>query len=800
MFRFLIAAALVAVCAHPAAAQSAIEGSVADATGAALTGVRLELRLPSGEVRTTTSAADGTFRFEGLPAGRYTVRAERDAFAPRMVVAQVDGPITTLDITLDTLAINESLTVVGAPAAPMLDAPASTSNRLGLTIRETPATVDVVTFAQAQSRGLRSTVEAVATVPAVAVAGLPSSPGITAIRGFTGGAISQLFDGTRVTTSTMITRNYDTWSFDRIEILKGPASVLYGEGALAGAINFVPKRPSFSSPSAEALISYGTMNTPRLAAGATGPLGERAAYRADIAWMQTDGFVDDAGSGTFAANAAVDVRLTPRATLGLSVDHFRDDYTLGYWGTPLVPAAVATKPLDVVSDSRGYVLDEVLRDVNYNVSDAIVDAYSTWVRARLDIALNSTWRLQNDAYLYDALRRYENSEVHTYLPATGLMTRSTVGITHDHRFYGNRFALASDTQILGRRNRFVAGLEANRNDFFTPRRFGSTTSVDLYNPVRGIFPAEDTSAAFPGPGNRVNFDSDVNLVSVFTEDAWSIAPRLTLVGGLRYDRMHLDRVTNDLNASTITAFDQTYEPTSWRAGAVFDLAPQTQAFTQFTSAVAPVATVLLISQANAAFDLTTGVSWEGGLKSTHAGGKLNLTGSVFWIEQDDILTRDPNNFNVTVQGGTQASTGVEVSASWFVTPQLRLDANGAMMDARFVTLLEAGGVDRSGMVPPNVPEQTANLWATYRFDDLPLTVAGGIRHQGRFFTSNANSTEVSGWTTLDALVSWRVKAGDITLRGRNLTDAVVGEWTGASASQVILGAPRSAELAFVTRF
>lgn len=771
-----------------------------DATGGALPGVRLELRSPSGDARTGTSDTDGTYRFEDLAPGRHTLRAEREGFVPRMVVADVAEAPTTVDISLDTLALTESLTVVGAPAAPMLDSLASTSSRLGLTIRETPATVDVVTFAQAQARGLRSTVEAVASVPAVAVATLPSSPGIAAIRGFTGAAISQLFDGTRVTTATIITRNYDTWSFDRIEILKGPASVLYGEGALAGAINFVPKRPSFQSRSAEALISYGTMNTPRLAAGATGPLGEKTAYRADVAWMQTDGFVDDAGSGTFAANGALDFRLSPQATLGVAVDHFRDNYTTGYWGTPLVPASVARRPTDIVTDSRGYVLDEALRDINYNVNDAVVDAHSTWVRARLDWALNASWRLQNDAYFYDALRTYENSEVHTFVPDQGLMTRSTVGITHDHRFFGNRLALASDTHLGGRRNRFAAGLEVNRNDFFTPRRFGSTTSVDPYAPARGAFPTEDTASVFPGAGNRVDFDSDVNLVSLFAEDALSIAPRLTLVGGVRYDRLALDRTITDLNASTATSFDRTFGPASWRAGAVVDVRPQTQLFTQFTSAVAPVATVLLISQANAAFDLTSGVSWEGGIKSTIAGGKVNVTGSVFWIEQEDILTRDPNNFNITVQGGTQASTGAEVSASVFLTPELRLDVNGALMDARFVTLLEAGGVDRSGNVPPNVPERTANVWATYRLGALPLTVAGGVRYQGRFFTDNANSTEVAGWTTLDALVSWRVRAGDITLRGRNLTDAIVGEWTGASASQVILGAPRSAELAFAVRF
>jgi iron complex outermembrane receptor protein len=122
------------------------------------------------------------------------------------------------------------------------------------------------------------------------------------------------------------------------------------------------------------------------------------------------------------------------------------------------------------------------------------------------------------------------------------------------------------------------------------------------------------------------------------------------------------------------------------------------------------------------------------------------------------------------------------------------------MDARFVELIEAGGVNRAGNVPPNVPERTANVWAAYRLRGMPLTVAGGLRYQGRFYTNNANSTTVSGWTTLDALASWHLAKGDITVRGRNLTDEIVGEWTGASASQIMLGAPRSVEVGFTVRF
>jgi iron complex outermembrane receptor protein len=81
-----------------------------------------------------------------------------------------------------------------------------------------------------------------------------------------------------------------------------------------------------------------------------------------------------------------------------------------------------------------------------------------------------------------------------------------------------------------------------------------------------------------------------------------------------------------------------------------------------------------------------------------------------------------------------------------------------------------------------------------------MTFVGGVRHQGRFFTNNANSTEVDGVTLLDAQVIWRMRSADITLRGRNLTDAQYAEWTGASASQMQLGAPRSIDVSYHVRF
>lgn len=805
----LTVSALAAPLAAAASAQPtrALEGTVRDGAGDAVQGARVQARGAAGVPRVTLSDAAGRFRIDGLAPGRYAVRAEHDSFAA--AAATVDLPDTAsaseaeaairVDLTLDVLAA-ESLTVTGVAARKELDVPTAAGSRTGLTARETPATLDVITAADARERGLRTAIEALSGVPAVVSANLPNTPGITAMRGFSGGAISLLYDGTRITTSTIVTRNYDTWSFDRIEVLKGPASVLFGEGALAGAVNLVPKRPDFSGRRSEMLVSFGSLETGRVAAGTTGPIaGGRAAYRADVVWNRTAGYVDDSGTDSLALDAALDVKLGRAATLSVAVDHFRDNLGAAYFGTPLVSRATARQPSDLVRDSRGWVLDEAMRDANYNLDAAIAEVRTTWVRTKVDWRLSPSWRLVNELYVYDRSGIWNDAEVYTFTPDTGLLARATVGIEHDHQFYGDRLALHADTRVAGRRNRLVAGVEANRNDFFNPRRFGTASPVDPYAPVRGTFPA-DTPENFPGAGNRVDFATTLNLASVFAEDALTIAPRVTVVGGVHYDRLAIDRRIDDLNTGVASTFGPTFNAVSWRGGVVVDLLPRTQLFGQFSSAGAPVATLLLISQANAAFRLTTGRSWEGGVKSTLAGGRVDATASLFTITQDDIVTRDPENVNLSVQGGTQASTGVELSVAADVTRGLRVDASAAFLDARFESLLEAGGISRAGNVPPTVPERTARLWASYRIRDTPLTIAGGVRHQGRLFANNANSTEIAGFTLLDAQATWRIGSGEITVRGRNLTDTLYADWIGASPNQVLLGAPRTVDVTWLVRF
>lgn len=690
----------------------------------------------------------------------------------------------------------DRITVEGVGAASALDARGRAGSRLGLSVRETPAMLDVLGQEQIQARGLRTSVEALNAAPGVLAGQLPSSPGVTSMRGFSGGAIALLVDGVRQTAAPLVTRDFDSWSFERIEVLKGPASVLYGEGALAGAINLVPKRPDFDGRALAALAGWGTFGSQRYALDANLPVSDRFALRAVASHRESDGYVDRTASDSTSATLSARWRPSDALDVDVALDHYEDDYDTAYWGTPLIPAAIARDPSGLVRTGNGLVLDKAIRDRNYNVDNGVQDARSDWLRTRVQWQLGDGLRFSNEFSYYDAKRRWLNSETNTYNRRSGLLDRGTTRIEHDHRYWNERATLFADGQLGGRRNRASIGVEFSDGDFAVMRRFGTTRAVDPFAPVRAAVSFDDNAVNFPGAGNRVDFDSTTRVASVFAEDALNLTPRWLLLAGLRYDRIELERSIRDLNTGALTRFERRYEPLSWRLGTVFDLPPKTQLFAQYSEAVAPVGSLPLLSLANSRFELTHGRALDVGIKSSFWQDRIELGVGGYWIEQDDIVTRDPANANVSIQGGRQSSRGIELSASAALTRVLHVDASVALLDARFDELREAGGVDRAGNVPPNVPEQVANLFASYRFERVPVTVGAGARHVGAFYTNNANSIRVAAHTVWDASVAYRLPFGEVALFGRNLGDTFYADWSGGAADQIVIGAPRSIEMTF----
>lgn len=676
-----------------------------------------------------------------------------------------------------------------------LEQEAEVSGRLGLTIRETPAVVDIVTQQDFQLQGVRNAIEAMNAAPGIASGNLPGSIGSVSMRGFHR-AVNYLYDGVRMANSDIGLRNWDAWSLERIEVIKGPASVTSGEGALAGAINFVPRRPNLDRASGEMLASYGSFDTARLAGDVNLPLSETIAIRGDISWSRASGWIDDTDSRTLAATGSLLFRPSDRFSVILSVDYFEDDFDTAYYGTPVVSREVAREPSSAVTSSAGLVLDKAMRRVNFDVTDAGMGSDTTWLRARAEYKLTDTLKLVSDATYYDSDRIYQDADEYMFNAATGGISRGLSLITHDHKYWNQRAQLNFDGEIAGMRNRFTAGVEYGETDFFTKRRFGSTPPVDPFNPVRGTFPA-DTAANF---ATRQDVTADVKQLAFFAENALNVTPEWLLAGGIRYDDVKLDRRVLSVTSGAAQTYGQDYDPISWRVGTVYSVTPRTQLFGQYSYAVAPVSGLLFLSAANAAFDLTAGYSYEAGIKTSLTGTGVELTASAFYIRQDDILTRDPTNAAVVVQGGALRSHGAELALNLPVTPELSVALSGTLLDAQYLELIESGGLNRAGNRPQNVPEQLADLVVTWSPEALPVTLVGSVRHNGDFYTETANVTKVNAFTTVDASITWKAPFGMLTLRGRNVTDEFYADWSGYASGLVFIGAPRSVELSFSERF
>jgi len=709
------------------------------------------------------------------------------------------GAAQTVEQPQTAQALQTVIVVGSSEHSQSLEQPAQAGSRLGLSLRETPASIEVISQETMQQRGDRTLEEGLQGAVGLSVGGNPGSPGVASTRGFTGGFVTYLFDGIRISTPTMSNRPQDSWNYERIEVLKGPASVLYGEGAIGGAVNFVSKQPERNGTDTQALLSRGSLGSMRAGLGLGHAFGDSGAWRLDFSHNESNRWIERNAQKADHLTGAVSLAPAQTMKVELSLDYFRDDIQ-PYYGTPLVSASFAAEPTRVVSDSIGRVIDRRLARTNYNVGDGLMKSESMWLRAKLDWQLTPQWRLRNELSTYAADRIWRNAESLSFV-APDRIDRDQVSITHDHKVITNRLDLSHQGRLGSMKNRFISGIELSRTDFASQRRFSddSTTNAALQvaalNPAVGVF--NDSPALTQGSGNRGDITTDVTTTALFAEDALTLTDALTLVTGLRTERIALGRTIRDLNTVGFTAFDTTYRPNSVRLGLVYGLSKTIALYAQAVNAAAPVGTsnLLVQSSANTNFPLTRGNQVELGLKQYLPQQRLDWTLALYKIEQSNVLSRDAANPSVTVNNGQVSSQGVELAAAWRVTRRLTLSGNVALVDAQFDTLVEAGGVSRVGNRPPNVPRKTGNLWADYRFPDLPISVGMAARGVGGMFTNDANTVRINGYWVGDIYASWLVSPALLTLRVRNVTDKLYATWAGANPdNQVMLGAPRTVEL------
>lgn len=677
-------------------------------------------------------------------------------------------------------------------AATKLEIKNATGSALDLTPRETPATVNIVSQQEIEEKGARGLVETFRAVPGVVVGNNPGEVGTSVTRGFYK-ATGFLVDGFRVADPVFLGRDYGSFHYERVEVLKGPSSVVSGTSGLAGSFNIITKQATTDRTFAEGMVSYGSFNTLETGVGVNVAINPQAAFRSTFTYSGSNGYVEDTDARKLGFSTNILLKPSDRLTLSTAIDYFKDDYSTAYYATPLIHRSVARDPSDVVSSGNGLVLDRSNRYTNYNFRDGDMHMQSVWLRNSADYRLNSSWSLRNELSYYSADRLWRDADFYTYTGAPSpSITRGITLISHDHEFWSEKLALKFDGVVSGMRHRFTAGAEYMETSFGSTRRFGGTPGVDIFDPDRGTFP--DTTAPFT---SRTRETANHVTKAAFAEHAINILPHWIVSAGIRYETIDLDRVSFNEATSVTASFGNDLGGRTWRIGSSYEVFRGVTLFAQYAEGIAPVSSALMIaSAANTRFKFTTGETVEAGVKATMLDGRVTTTASVYQIEQDDILTRDPANPRATIQGGSQRSRGVEVETAVSLTKQWNLALSGTLIDTEFTKLYNSAGASLAGNRPVNAVPWAWSALMTYRLDIIPATIGAQVIGVGPFFTSNANLYEASERTTVDAWIAFDVGKGKLRLRGRNLTNEFYAEWADYNETSVYVGAPRSFDISY----
>lgn len=666
-----------------------------------------------------------------------------------------------------------TVTIRGAAAEEglALDRPNTTGSRLEISTLDLPASAETLSAATIAARGDLLVKDAVTRTTGLTDSSSPGSGISYSARGFNGNnSIAILENGQRLLVgSTTATYPADPWGYETIEVLRGPGSVVHGSGTTGAIINAVRKTPRRES-SLEILGGIGGGESLRAGIGATGALGEQGAFRVDAYAGRSDGFIDRGESRHGKILTSMTTKLAPGVTLYAQLDHSEQE-PIRYFGTPLVNGGLA----------------EQLRDENYNAGDAVLRFVDDKAVARLNWQVNPNLEISNELAWFQSRRDWRNIESYAYDPLRDVVDRSDyIGIRHDQEQTANRLEARWKTGA----NQVVGGWEVSTINFKhtnnSPYGGASTVAPTGFDP--GSF--WDTPDPF-----RPNFATDTTTHAFYLEDAYRVNERLLLTAGARHDRYKIDR--RNLLADS-GHFQTTLRSNSVRFGASWKLAPDTSLYGQVSTGSDPLTSLLSMTLANSKFKLTDARQVEAGVKQMLAGGRAEWTAALYRIKKDDIITRDPNNPALSVQGGSQTSQGAEVSASVNLAPGWRMDANVAYTDAEFDELLEAGNVSRAGNRPADVPKVSSNLWLTHRAGDW--RTSAGLRYVGERFISNANTQTLPAYTTLDASIGWALNRNvQLQLNLRNLTDKLYAI-TSYGSSQYLLGDERHAELTVHWRY
>lgn len=663
---------------------------------------------------------------------------------------------------------------------PAYNPPTATSaTKIEAPLRDIPQTVNVVPQSLLRDQAAQSMQDALKAVPGVGLSHGDGQRDQVTIRGFSAIA-DQFVDGLR--DDALYFR--DLSNIEQVEVLKGPASVLYGRGSSGGLINRITKKPGINL--SEVGVTLGSSNQRRGEFDlARAPQDSRFAFRITGALERADSFRDQQFLDREALAASLLFKASADTSVLLQMDHLKDSRITDF-GIP----ALNGRPVDVRPGA--YYGATNARDVD--VSTSKVDS----VGLTLNHRFNDSLSLRN-AFRYYTYSLNRNNTLTRSVNARDLtFTLNHGNVYRDEHGWFNQTELAQKTQFLGMKHQVLYGVELGQQNkdvvnFSAPvtDANGRIRNFALFNPALPTLPLSTSQT--PGANNLGTFKT----LAFYAQDLVELSAQWKALAGLRYDHFEQETYERMPGKSNLGRTDTSWSP---RIGLVYQPSATWSYYASWSQSFQPSGEAFSLAANNAQIAPEETTNQEVGVKWDLPDGKSSLTASLFKLERTNIKSTDPVT-NTLVPLGVQRTQGLELTFAGEVAPTWQIWAGYAFLDGKMTNspAVEAGQPVQ-GKRPTLTPRHSANLWVTKALGH-GFGLGGGLNYVGARFANPGNTVTLPGYTTVDAMAYYRMGSWDMQLKLNNLFDRryiVAGH--GSSPNLNLPGAPRSAQVVARYRF
>ncbi len=618
---------------------------------------------------------------------------------------------------------------------------------------EAPRSISVVTREQMDDRNAHTLDDAVRYLPGITSSSFGSDTRADwlRVRGF---EPTQFLDGLPLPKGVYSNPKQETWNLDRLALLRGPASSVYGQTPPGGLLDMVSRRPS-AEASSEIQLQYGSDNHRQINFASTGKIDDEGQFLYSLSGVLRDGGtpIDHIDDKRYNIAPSLTWNIDEDTKFTLLTQFTRDDTGITSQFYPIQGTKI-DMPFGDISHHKN------LGDPNYDFYDRTYYALGYAFEHRL----NDVWQFRQNLRYTKSELSFQAVTVNSYGPSYGSVVddqgntgRGTTNVDEDIAQFAVDNNFQGDFVTGDVSHTLLIGLDHQRNTTNYLSIFGTAPGINVNDPVYGL-PIERParSTAF------YDYEQKTQQTGLYIQDQMALGQwRLTLGG--REDWVHTGTTFFNKGDATNTERDKNFSGNA-AISYVFDsgFVP----YLSYAESFQPTSNA--VASPTESFKPTEGKQWELGIKYQPPGSNTLLTAAVYDLTQKNVsVTNNVGNVTVTSQTGEVKVKGLELEAVSDVTENLKVTAAYTLAKSEVQEGIYKG--NRLQLMP----NQQASVWGDYTWHNGVLDgfgIGAGARYTGNTYGDQANTWlgKADAYTVFDAVVHYDLGRLDNSLKGASL--------------------------------